>query len=226
MWIWAYRKLERLETAIENFPKTDERNEKELKKLFLEAKKIIGTSRLVNGHEYGIAHSIFFFELYRGFFYGWNPEEIINHGLLDKIFPQKYDVDKKNFLKMWLAHGRFKSRIGKIIWLIRDVKTLRILRDEETNFAELYFCSSKTYSYNNDFKISFPDKEEIDKLLKMANDPDDKNYLLELIQDYKREVVKKLESKKQRCLDEIEYIKGGTIPSIEEKVKQVEALNF
>lgn len=227
MWILSYRKLERLKVAIENFPKVDGKNEEELKELFLKAKKIIETNRLKGGSDYRIARSIFFFGLYRNYFYGWNPEEIINLGLIEKICPQKYgDDDKKDFLKKLLAHGRFKSKISEIIWLIRDVKTLGIWIDEETNFAELYFCSSKTSAYNNDFKISFPDKEDIEKLLKMASDPDDKKDLLGLVQDYKSEVIKKLASKKQGHLNEIEYIKNKTIPSIEEKVKQIEALNF
>ena len=224
MWTWTYRKLERLEEAIRNFPKIDEKNEKELKELFLKAKKIVETSKLSDNSDYRIARSIFFFELYMGSFYGWNPEEIINLSLIEKICP--HNDTKKDFLKKWLAHGRFKSRISKVIWLIKDVKTLEILQDEKTNFAELYFCSSETRSWNNDFKISFPNKEEIEKLLKMAIDPDDKKDLLKLVQDYKIEVIKKLESKKQGRLDEIEYIKSKTIPSIEEKKKQVEALSF
>lgn len=224
MWDWTYGKLKKLEVAIINFPNTDEKNEKELKELFLRAKKIVETSKLSDGSDYRIARSIFFFALYRKSFYGWNPAEIINLSLIEKIYPR--EGDKKDFLKRWLAHECFQSRISEIIWLIRDIKTLGILEDEETNFAESYFCSSETRAYNNEFKISFPDKEEIERLLKMTGDPQDKNDLLKLVQDYKSEVIKKLELKKQGCLNEIEYIKGKTIPLIEEKKKQVESLSF
>lgn len=223
MWIWTYRKLEKLEKAIIEFPKTDEKNEKELKKLFLKAKKIVETNKLSNNYDYRVAHSIFFFQLYRSFFYGWNPEEIINRGLIDKIFPQEYDDDKRIFLKMWLAHGQFESRMQMIIWEMKEVKVIRILRDEDTDLVESYL-SSFSLSDDKNFKIQFPDKEKIMKLLGDCNAVE-KKYLLDIVQRYKDEVIKKLALKKQGCLNEIEYIKNK-ISSIEEKLNQVEALNF
>lgn len=222
---WTYRKIKRIQVAIEKFPKTDEENEKDLKNIFLEAKKIVEANKLSDRYDYGIARSIFLFELYRRYFYGWNPEEIINHDLIDKIYPpSEVEFPESSFLKKWLAHGRFESRMQMIIWEMKEVKVIRILRDEDTDLVESYL-SSFSLSDDKNFKIQFPDKEKIMKLLGDCNDVEKKS-LLDIVQRYKDEVIKKLESKRQRCLNEIEYIKSNTIPSIEERKKQVETLNF
>ena len=70
-------------------------------------------------------------------------------------------------------------------------KDLRDLQDESgTNFAELYFVPQKLGLGIMISKSLSPNKEEIEKLLKMASDPDDKKDLLKLVQDYKIEVIK------------------------------------